>query len=176
MANPAPRPALRKAPDAHINPAHPNRNEIDLRTKEIRVAQAKPAPLPDKAASSLEDVIRADKPVVGPEVLVEQADKKSAQNGKQNRSTKSKPTKPTKSKKSGKGGAGEKPKSKSAKSKSKPAKAKKGKHAKHAANSGKMTLSAEARRKLRAADKARGASLDSTVDALVADLRSPKKG
>lgn len=171
MANPAPRPALRKAPDAHINPAHPNRNDIDLR--ETRPVQAPPIRLRDDAAPTLDSVIGADKPAAGMSAVTTQTDvtstHKHQQDEKAIKQKKSKPAKPTKSKKkSGKGGAGEKTKSKSAKTKKK--------HANRATSSGKMTLSAEARRKLRAADKARGATLDSTVDALVADLRTPNKG
>ncbi len=172
MTNPAPRPALRKAPDADVHPASPSaprhrqidvrtappppaplavdRREIDLRSRQTSVTDSE---TPAAAALASDHVVgHGDTDAEGGTQVAKKSNKKS--NKKSSSKKKDASKKKDKKKKKGKG------------------KKKKGKGKKSGARAVdridlRTSVPASVRRTLRTGAKARGTSVEGTVDSVL---------
>lgn len=167
MTNPAPRPALRKAPDADVHPAtQQTPQEVDLRNRQANTRLRESAPTQPASLDRQKQVITL--PATSPEADDQPADiskKSSRKSSPKKKSDKSKAKKQDKKedkqdKKKGKG----KDKGKN-----------KGKGKKSSGASNRIDLRAKVptsvRRTLRSSAKARGTSVEGNVDAVLTGMR-----
>ena len=173
MANPLPRPALRKAPDANVHPAYPsatvagtvneNDHSIDLRGRD----QANTSEAEASKAGRLEVVTEESKSSTIQAEHVAEAER-------QPKRKQSKKERKKSSKKKARREAKQAKKIKRESSNESPKLAKSPQSGKSGTKR-KAEVSPDVRRKLRSSAKARGTDLDGAVDAVVADLRkSPR--
>jgi hypothetical protein len=178
MTNPAPRPALRKAPDADVHPASQQTpQEIDLRNRQASVPEREALPAVEPASLGKHDqvvVLPATSPKVDeqPAETVKKSHKKSP--SKKNSSKKTSFKKNVDAKKVKKQDKKqEKRKDKIKKEKDKEKKKSKGK--KSSATSHRIDLRTKVptsvRRTLRSSAKARGTSVEDNVDSVLTGWR-----
>jgi|GEM_PF-1395784 len=183
MTNPAPRPALRKAPDADVHPASQQTpQEIDLRNRQISVTEPAPSPNPQAPLVKHEQVVTL--PDTSPEADADGEFVGSRKKSNTKKSAKQKKNDKKQSKKQEREKGKQSKKSKPSKGKSKKSnKIKSNKIKGKAKEEGKKSIAtpnridlrakvpASVRRTLRSSTKARGTSVEDNVDSVLTGWR-----